>query len=295
MKILTFSWIFCRRYSEGSGLGLRLWVALLWSDAASLIGPHCSSAVHATLHVGRHLHSTMHCDHLHSGSNEYSRVLDYSIFKSLLVPYSENFTTRPSSRVVAIFTFLVRIIQISKKMMWVALFLVYLHKRQVAVSPSSISKVTPNSGFGVVWDHSFLSHRRHTDAWSIRFRLNYSTDIKLWIVSYFHFSRDNLLKIIPRKGKVAECIQWIIFITSVFLQNFISSKSGFFGGGSIKQRKFVTTLLDFELTTLPYPTRNWKTTTRAGLLLILLYLVMTGSVFVLIIKIERRQCCLVKS
>ena len=50
-----------------------------------------------------------------AGSNEYSRVLDYSIFKSLLVPYSENFTTRPSSRVVAIFTFLVRIIQISKK------------------------------------------------------------------------------------------------------------------------------------------------------------------------------------
>ena len=135
----------------------------------------------------------------------------------------------------------------------------------------TISKVTPNSGFGVVWDHSFLSHRRHTDAWSIRFRLNYSTDIKLWIFSYFHFSWDNLLKIISRKGKVAECIQWIIFITSVFLQNFISSKSGFFGGGSIKQRKFVTTLLaitqllDFELTTLPWPTRNWKTTTRWAL------------------------------
>ena len=50
-----------------------------------------------------------------TGSNEYSRVLDYSIFKSLLVPYSKNFTTRPSSRVVAIFTFFVRIIQISKK------------------------------------------------------------------------------------------------------------------------------------------------------------------------------------
>ena len=49
------------------------------------------------------------------GPSEYSRVLDYSIFKSLLVPYSENITTRPSSRVVAIFTFLVRIIQISKK------------------------------------------------------------------------------------------------------------------------------------------------------------------------------------
>ena len=55
------------------------------------------------------------CWTLGAGSNEYSRVLDYSIFKSLLVPYSENFTTRPSSRVVAIFTFFVRIIQISKK------------------------------------------------------------------------------------------------------------------------------------------------------------------------------------
>ena len=50
-----------------------------------------------------------------SGPEGYPRVLDYSIFKSLLVPYSENFTTRPSSRVVAIFTFFVRIIQISKK------------------------------------------------------------------------------------------------------------------------------------------------------------------------------------
>ena len=59
-----------------------------------------------------------HCKEflLKPGSNEYSRVLDYSIFKSLLVPYSENFTTRPSSRVVAIFTFLVRIIKISKKL-----------------------------------------------------------------------------------------------------------------------------------------------------------------------------------
>ena len=49
------------------------------------------------------------------GSNEYSRVLEYSIFISLLVPYSENFTTRPSSQVVIIFTFFVKIIQISRK------------------------------------------------------------------------------------------------------------------------------------------------------------------------------------
>ena len=56
------------------------------------------------------------CDYASSpGPEGYPRVLDYSIFKSLLVPYSENFTTRPSSRVVAIFTFFVRIIQISKK------------------------------------------------------------------------------------------------------------------------------------------------------------------------------------
>ena len=50
--------------------------------------------------------------HPWAGSNEHSRVLDHSIFKSLLVPYSENFTTRPSSRLVAIFIFLVIIIQI---------------------------------------------------------------------------------------------------------------------------------------------------------------------------------------
>ena len=52
---------------------------------------------------------------LGAGPYEYPRVLDYSIFKSLLVPYSENFTTRPSSRVVVIFTLFVRIIEISRK------------------------------------------------------------------------------------------------------------------------------------------------------------------------------------
>ena len=50
-----------------------------------------------------------------AGPDEYPRVLDYSIFKSLLVPYSENFTTRSSSRVVVMFTFFVRIIEISRK------------------------------------------------------------------------------------------------------------------------------------------------------------------------------------
>ena len=40
------------------------------------------------------------------GPDGYPRVLDYSIFKSLLVPYSKNFTTRSSSRVVTISYFL---------------------------------------------------------------------------------------------------------------------------------------------------------------------------------------------
>ena len=50
-----------------------------------------------------------------AGPDEYPRVLDYSIYKSLLVPYSKNFTTRPSSRVVVISTFFVGIIEISTK------------------------------------------------------------------------------------------------------------------------------------------------------------------------------------
>ena len=40
-----------------------------------------------------------------AGPEGYPRVLDYSIFKSLLVPYSKNSTTRSSSRVVTICTF----------------------------------------------------------------------------------------------------------------------------------------------------------------------------------------------
>ena len=47
-----------------------------------------------------------------AGPDGYPRVFDYSIFKSLLVPYSENFTTRPISQLVAIFIFWVKIIQI---------------------------------------------------------------------------------------------------------------------------------------------------------------------------------------
>ena len=45
---------------------------------------------------------------LQAGPDGYPRVLDYSIFKSLLVPYSKNFTTRLSSRVVIICTFLAK-------------------------------------------------------------------------------------------------------------------------------------------------------------------------------------------
>ena len=47
---------------------------------------------------------------LYPGPNEYPRVLDYLIFKSLLVPYSKNFTTRSSSRVI-ISTFFAQKIQ----------------------------------------------------------------------------------------------------------------------------------------------------------------------------------------
>ena len=40
-----------------------------------------------------------------AGPEGYPRVLDYSIFQSLLVPYSKKFTTRLSSRVLTISTF----------------------------------------------------------------------------------------------------------------------------------------------------------------------------------------------
>ena len=43
---------------------------------------------------------------LTAGPDGYPRVLDYSIFKSLPVPYPKNFTTRSSSRVVTICSFL---------------------------------------------------------------------------------------------------------------------------------------------------------------------------------------------
>ena len=82
----------------------------------------------------------------------------------------------------------------------------------------------------------------------IRFRLNYSHRCTAMTFNYCHFSRVNLL-----------------FISNVFFfQDFISSKGSFLWGGPIKLRNLFTTLLaltrllDFEVTTLPYPTRSWK-------------------------------------
>ena len=53
-----------------------------------------------------------------SGPDGYPRVLDYSIFKLLLVPYSKNLTTRSSSRVVTISFFLSNLSNIQKIEMW---------------------------------------------------------------------------------------------------------------------------------------------------------------------------------
>jgi len=77
------------------------------------------------------------------GPDGYPRVLDYSTFEFTTLPYSKNFTTRSSSRVVTISSFC-PIIQI----------------------------------FGMGRHHSFLDNGRHVSndvvAWSIRFRLHYS-------------------------------------------------------------------------------------------------------------------------
>ena len=67
---------------------------------------------------------------------------------------------------------------------------------------------------------------------------------------------------------------WIYSYQMCFVSRFHQQKQKYFlGGGSIKLRKCFTTLLaitrllDFEVTTLPYPTRSWKTTTRWSLLI----------------------------
>ena len=82
------------------------------------------------------------------------------------------------------------------------------------------------------------------------------TDIQLF--SYFHFFES-----------IYCSYQTHVF----FFQDFISSKGSFLWGGPTKLRNLFTTLLaitrllDFEVTTLPYPTRSWKTTTRWGLVI----------------------------
>ena len=48
------------------------------------------------------------------GPDGYPRVLEYSIFKSLPLPYPKKFTTRSSSRVVTIFTFSAETLKNSK-------------------------------------------------------------------------------------------------------------------------------------------------------------------------------------
>ena len=53
-----------------------------------------------------------------AGPDGYPRVLDYSIVKSLLVPYSKNFTTRSSSRVETISYFLSNHSNTQKMEMW---------------------------------------------------------------------------------------------------------------------------------------------------------------------------------
>ena len=76
---------------------------------------------------GNHLFGcmTLSCDnysfdHLHpyAGPDGYPRVLDYSTFEFTTLPYSKNFTTRSSSRVVTISSFLSNHSNIQKMEMW---------------------------------------------------------------------------------------------------------------------------------------------------------------------------------
>ena len=129
-------------------------------------------------------------------------------------------------------------------------------------------KIPPNSGFGVVWHHSFLGHRRHADTWSSRFRLNYSHRYPAMNFQLLSLFWDNLSIDCLKKRESS----WIYSYQMCFVSRFHQQKQKYFlGGGSIKLRKCFTTLLaitrllDFEVTTLPYPTRSWKTTTRWSL------------------------------
>ena len=122
----------------------------------------------------------------------------------------------------------------------------------------------------MVWHHSFLGHWKHADTWSVRFRLNYSHRYPAMNFQLLSLFWDNLSIDCLKKRESS----WIYSYQMCFVSRFHQQKQKYFlGGGSIKLRKCFTTLLaitrllDFEVTTLPYPTRSWKTTTRWGLVL----------------------------
>ena len=121
----------------------------------------------------------------------------------------------------------------------------------------------------MVWHHSFLGHWKHADTWSVRFRLNYSHRYPAMNFQLLSLFWDNLSIDCLKKRESS----WIYSYQMCFVSRFHQQKQKYFlGGGSIKLRKCFTTLLaitrllDFEVTTLPYPTRSWKTTTRWSLI-----------------------------
>ena len=122
----------------------------------------------------------------------------------------------------------------------------------------------------MVWHHSFLGHWKHADTWSVRFRLNYSHRYPAMNFQLLSLFWDNLSIDCLKKRESS----WIYSYQMCFVSRFHQQKQKYFlGGGSIKLRKCFTTLLaitrllDFEVTTLPYPTRSWKTTTRWSLVM----------------------------
>ena len=109
------------------------------------------------------------------------------------------------------------------------------------------------------WHHSFLDHRRYVAAWSIRFRLNYSTDIKLWIFSYFHFSWDILLIDCLKKRESSWMYSMnIIHNKCVFFKISSAAKVAFLGVGRSSKENLslpYSLLLDYStLRSLSYPT-----------------------------------------
>ena len=116
------------------------------------------------------------------------------------------------------------------------------------LSVLTISKIHTHSGFRVGWHHSF-----HVTAWSDSDWITH-TDVQLWHSTYVTF------------------LESIYCSYQMYFSFKISSapKLDFFGGGPSSEFFFttllaITRLLDFEVTTLPYPTRSWKTTTRWSL------------------------------